>query len=206
MSSLGSMFGALTAPGNPLPGLPKDLGLPEKVDVGGGLQSGKNPLIDKIKKNDLNNLLNTQFTKANNYNKAFADLLNQQPQLNGQDRAELYDAYGAKKLKLANPISGDLIDYKSTLSQLTPEQFAAQRQQQAQQAVPQTAPAPQTVGPVPAPQEAPTPAVSTTGGNIAGTTKTTVSGDTKTGGSAPRRGRFATLLNGLGGATERFGA
>lgn len=205
--SVGKLFGGLTAPGFPAEALPGNLGLPEKSSVNGvvAVAGGKNrnsEIVDKTK-------YDQEFAKAENYNKAFADLLNQQPQLNGEERKQVYDYYSDKfmadkSFAAENPKMnlGKLTDYSSTLSQLTPDQFKAQQTQQA--AAPQTqAPAaPQTVGPTQAQPEA-TPTVATPGGNIAGAT--TTNSATAPEKSSGRRGRMATLLTGLGGAVERFG-
>lgn len=218
--SLGGLFSTLVpTPGIGLPPLPGDLGLPPLPDkVGQGFNQGKNPKDEDPK------VIAKQIADANTYNKAFADLLNQQPHLTGSERSQLYSAYsvGAKDThKGAKPT-----DFSGQLSQLNPDQFRAQQQQAVPQEpapapapqapVPQaaaagqspavqapqaTGPAAQTVGPVP------TPAVATESGNIAGKTTTTGGTESSTPGSSRKqRGRVATLLTGLGGALERFGS
>lgn len=208
--SLGSVPGLkawVPSPGMGLPPLAGDLGLPPlPVKVGQGFNQGKNPRGEDPK------VIAKQVADANNYNKAFVELLNQQAHLTGGERQELYNAYsvGAKDTH-----KGPMPDnYSSQLSQLTPDQFKEQQQKMQQQQVDeqQAAPAsqqppqpvanvqPDTVGATP--QPAATPTVATPTGNVAGGTST-LNSDAKAKGG--RRGRVATLLTGLGGAVERFG-
>lgn len=223
LSGLAGMFGALVpTPGVGLPALPGNLGLPEKSNATNTVTRGGRDDHTGFVGNSQLEKYNQEYAKAETYNKAFADLLNAQPQLNGNERKQLYDAY-SDKFTGGNAVEGKgakkLTDYSSILSALTPDQFAAQQKAQQQQtpaaqaqaaaqpAAPAKTAAPQTVGPVAAPQvvqPAPTPTVATAGGNIAGTTKTNNS-DTKEKGGG-RRGRMTTLLTGLGGAVEKFGA
>lgn len=233
MASLGKSIGGLTATlmgGRPpkLPPLPGDLGLPGKSTIPTYREKAGNVLSAPE--------YQAQLAKANNYNQALVQLLNQQPHLTGAQRSEIYKYYGDDMSNAQLPVYkglqkkyGGITDFSGQISQMTPDQFAAQQQQQAtaQQAAvsPPAAPAqqalapapapqqqtqaPQTVGPTTKPVEQPvaTPVVATPGGNIAG--KTTTTGGTESnssGSSRGRRGRLATLLTGLGGALERFGS
>lgn len=179
-------------PGLGLPPLPGGLGLPDKpVSVGQGFNQGKNP------KDENPQAINKQIADADNYNQALAQLLGQQSQLNLMDRSEVYNAYkiGNKDThKGASPS-----DFSALLSS-TP--FTGEDPQQSmpapQQAVDNT---PQTVGPTPGVPL--TPVVATPQGNVAGQTTTTGGGKET---PKARRGRFATLLAGLGGTVERFGS
>lgn len=226
LSGMASLFAR--TPGMGLPPLPGNLGLPPlPAKVGQGFNQGKNPreIYDKGSKE----ILDKQMTDANTYNKAFADLLNQQPQLNGSERSQLYSAYSVGVMdsyKGAKPT-----DFSGTLSQAAAgaqqPQAPAPAPAPAPQAAPAPAPAPVPVAPVPAPpraeapqtvgpvakpvepQPAPTPVVATEGGNIAGKTTSTVSASGNPeapNGGRGRRGRFATLLTGLGGAVEGLGS
>jgi hypothetical protein len=221
MGSMASLSAGLLGnnPSYGLPELPGNLGLPESVKVGQGIQQGKNPQVE-YGDAKATQILNEQWTKAETYNKAFADLLNNQPQLSGSDRTQIYEAYSNKAMNpLAEKYMKPLTNYGANLSQagaMTPEQFQASRQpaQPAQQvaapiATPMAAaPAPATVGPVPTPQEqapAATPSVPSAAGNIAGTTTTLSGSATEAGKGRGKRGRMATLLTGLGGSVETFG-
>lgn len=215
MSSLGKSFGALSATlmngrGPKLPPLPPGLGLPEKSTIATYREKAGNVATDAQ--------YTTALSKANAYNQSLVNLLNQQPQLTGADRSEIYRYYGDDMANAQLPVYnglkkkyGGITDFTGQLSQLNPDQFQAQQQQQPAAATPapvtpvqQAVAAPQTVGPVAKPPEVappPTPSVATSDGNIAGKTTTTGAGASK----GARRGRFATLLTGLGGAVERFG-
>lgn len=211
MASLSAGIMGMGAESYGLPPLPEGLGLPESVKIGQGIQQGKNPQVEygdaKSKV-----ILEEQWQKAETYNKAFAELLNNQPQLSGDERSEIYSAYSNKAMNpLAEKYMKPLTNYGLTLTpgdRMTPEQYQASRQPQQQAAAPaQAAPAqaaPQTVGPVATPQVAATPSTPSPVGNIAGKTTTlSEGGDANTG--RGKRGRMATLLTGLGGAVETFG-
>lgn len=212
MGSLTSMFGmGRSAAG--LPPLPSGLGLPERSKSGYvGVMKGEiaeGPTYTRER------------AKAEAFNKAFANLLNNQPQLSGAERSEIYGVYSDKFVgnKGRDASNNPLTNYGKTLSSaaaMTKEQIAAAQQPKpaakpaAKPAV--AAPKPvQTVGPVAKPQTAvpappPTPTVSTPTGKIAGATQTIGQVGTDTGGRRGRRGRLATLLTGLGGAVEQFGS
>ena len=216
MKSFGSLTGALMNGRDPkLPPLPDNLGLPEKSNVPTYREKTGMMVDDKRYVAELQ--------KANAYNQALVNLLNEQPHLSGTERSQFYKYYGDEMSNTRNPEfnslrkkHGGVIDFTGQLSQLTPEQFKAQQQQQAAPAqmptpAPAPAPAPQTVGPTPKPtvvQPPPTPTVATPAGNIAGKTATVGVMGTDAGGrgSGRKRGRVATLLTGLGGAAEQFGA
>lgn len=256
MSGLKSLAGALgsalgMAPKIPgLPPLPANLGLPEKGGINGRWAGGSGGIAEGNK-------------KINAYNQAFVKLLNNQPQLNYNQRAEIYDLYKDKHSFLVDGREGNpgniirankavpIIDFRGQLSKESPEQYQARvaaAQKAAQQPAPapapkpvaqapKPAPAPKPIAPAPAPAPKPvtpkpvtpapkpatpapkpaepapkpTPTVATPQGNIAGSTQSTVSkagtAEAGSGGRKPgRRGRFATLLTGLGGALERFGS
>jgi len=227
MGSMSSLFGmGRSAAG--LPPLPSGLGLPERSTTRYiGTMKGERMDGESFYK---------ERAKADVYNKAFAKLLNDQPQLSGGERREIYSAYSDKHLQTGRLASGrDLVpltDYGKTLSNagaMTKEQIAAMQQKQQPQPKPSVLPkhevgtpakpkplvaapkpvvAPQTVGPVPkptAPAPVATPSVPTAAGNVAGQTQTTGGSEAGGGRRSGRRGRFATLLSGLGGAVESFG-
>lgn len=226
LASVASLFAR--TPGLGLPPLPGNLGLPEKPSMAGTTTRGGRDDHGEFVGNSQRAKYDEERAKAENYNKAFADLLNNQAHLNGSERKQLYDAYavGNNNATAKTPIK-PLTDYSQTLSQLNPAQFKEQQQKLQQQQVdqqqstpaPTPAPAPtstpqpianvkpDTVGATPqAPQveqPAATPTTPSATGNVAGTT-TTLNADEKNKGSG-RRGRVATLLTGLGGAVERFG-
>lgn len=216
MKSLSSLpvFNVMDRASYGLPALPEDLGLPPLPDrVGQGFNQGKNS------KDTDPTVISKQIEDADKYNKAFVELLNQQPQLSGSERQEIYGAYSVKsKDTHKGPGPSDFTGLLSQAGAMTKEQIAAQQQPQAAAtpapaaAAPTPTPAPQTVGPVPQPtttvQPAATPTVATPAGNIAGKTTTTgVMGvDAGGRGSGRKRGRVATLLTGLGGSVEQFGA
>lgn len=218
LASVPGLKAWVPSPGMPDPGVPGGLGLPEKSTLQGVVTGGGRDDHSKFIGNSQQAKYAQERAKAENYNKAFAELLNQQAHLNGAERKNLYDLYSDKFIgdpkQVENARLPALTDFSSTLSQLTPEQYQAQLQQQQSQAAspaPQTsapasqtsAPAPATAGPVTQPQVEATPTTATPTGNIAGTT-TTLNSDVKAK-SSGRRGRVATLLTGLGGAVERFG-
>lgn len=214
LSGIASVFAH--TPGLGLPPLPGNLGLPEKPKGPGGTTSGGRDDHGRTVTNK--KAYEESYAKAETYNKAFADLLNQQSHLTGNERNQLYKFYRSGNDEV--PQGGRaLTDFSKTLLQLSPEQFKAQQQQQqqaeAQIPVPAPAPAqapvPQTVGPTPKPtvvQPPATPTVATPTGNIAGKTATVgvMGADAGGRGSGRKRGRVATLLTGLGGAAEQFGA
>lgn len=214
MKSVASLpvFNVMNRASYGLPALPDNLGLPPLPDkVGQGFSQGKNPKDEDPK------VIAKQIADADNYNKAFAELLNQQPQLSGAERQEIFGAYSVKsKDTYKGPGPADFSGMLSQAGAMTKEQIAAQQQLQQAAPVPTPAPAPapvaqqpQTVGPVPQPtQVAPTPTTESPAGNIAGKTTTTgVMGVDAAGrGSGRKRGRVATLLTGLGGSVEQFGA
>lgn len=179
-------------PGLGLPPLPGGLGLPDKpVEVGQGFNQGKNP------KDPTTGAINKQIADADNYNQALAQLLGQQAQLNLSDRSEVYSAY---KIGTKGTHKGAAPGDFSSLLSATP--FGGDSVQQSASSNQMQAPAaPQTVGPTPG--ESVTPVTATPTGNVAGQTQTT-GGKKET--PKARRGRFATLLAGLGGSVERFGA
>jgi len=188
-----SMAGIIShIPGMGLPPLPGGLGLPDKpVAVGQGFNQGKNP------KDENPQAINQQIANADNYNKALAQLLGQQSQLNMVERSEVYNAYKVGN-KDTHKGSGPS-DFSSLLS-ATP--FGGDSEQQSAGSNQMQAPAaPQTVGPTPGVPV--TPVTATPTGNVAGQTETT-GGKKET--PKARRGRFATLLAGLGGTVEKFGA
>lgn len=223
MSSLGHTLGSLASifsptPGMGLPPLPGDLGLPPSVQggVGQGIQQGKNPKIEYDGGPKMQSTLDSQRTQAETFNKSFAELLNNQPQLDASERKEFYDAYSNKfKVPEVGKYIAPLTDFSNILSQAPANTAQAQPTNNSPAAPPPAAAA--TVGPTqqmsPATTPPPSPAappqpgvpgVSATSDSPASSVGTLGSDRTRSGGRSPK-GRVTTLLTGLGGAAEALG-
>lgn len=222
MMSLSSlMMGGGPSTGG-LPALPGNLGLPPSVQggVGQGIQQGKNPAHEYDGSPETQKILDQQRAQAETFNKSFADLLNVNTQLSGEERQQFYDAYSNKfKVDTVGKYVAPLTNFSNTLSQAPAGGQKPAPQTQAAAAVPE---APATVGPVPVKQMSPMttppagpsqqpaadPAAANAAAAVVGNTgslgNTGALGVDKGGGRA-RRGRVATLLTGLGGAVEHFG-
>lgn len=143
MSSLGNSLASVVGMGRRigLPPLPPGLGLPEKSKAGtiGSIKGEVDTSTESYKR---------QRTQAETYNKAFADLLNNQPHLSGAQRSEIYKAYSDKFIGQRGAGRGNgtepLTDYSKILSQAP---AMSQAEMQAAQQAPQTLSEPEAVEP-----------------------------------------------------------
>lgn len=133
-----------------LPPLPPGLGLPAKSNTG-YVGRMKGQIVDGP-------AFYRERDKAEAYNKAFAELLNNQAHLSGMERNQIYDAYSDKFIQRGSLESGKplkpLTNYGKTISQapaMTPEQVQAAQQAQFDAQQPAQAPAPAAQAPVAAP-------------------------------------------------------